>query len=58
MNTYTDSKGRTWQKFAIEYKHEVDDMVFVFDIWAIDWADAEERLNYINQNGHVLGRIE
>ena len=57
MNTYTDSKGRTWHKFSLTYTHELDDQTFSFDIWAIDHADAVERLEFIKSNGRIEGMI-
>jgi hypothetical protein len=55
--TYIDEKGRTWNKFTISYKHEIDDMTFSFQIWAIDYADAVERLEMIKANGKVDGQL-
>jgi hypothetical protein len=55
--TYIDEKGRTWNEFTISYRHELDNMTFSFKIWAIDMADAIERLEMIKANGVVDGEI-
>lgn len=57
MNTYIDSKGRTWHKFSISYRHELDEMTFSFDIWAIDYDDALERLAFIKENAKLDGKV-
>lgn len=57
MTSYIDERGRTWHKFSLEYRHEIDDMTFSIEIWAIYFADAEERLQFIKQNGKIYGRI-
>lgn len=54
---YIDAKGRTWHPFTVSYTHEIDGQSFVFSIWAIDYADAVERLQYIRTNGKIDGRI-
>lgn len=58
---YIDEKGRTWHKYSVEFTHELDDQVFSFHIWAIDWADALERVEFIKSNARlayqVLGEI-
>ena len=54
--TYIDEKGRTWNEFTISYRHELDNMQFSFTIWAIDMADAIERLEMIKLNGVVDGK--
>ena len=56
-HTHIDDKGRTWHEFTCSYKHEIDDLSYTFSIWAIDFADAAERLNYIGSNGVVDGAI-
>jgi Neuraminidase (sialidase) len=55
--TITDDNGHTWHKFTVSYRHEIDDQSFSFDIWAIDFADAVERLEFIKSNGKVDGKI-
>jgi Neuraminidase (sialidase) len=55
--TITDDNGHTWHKFSVSYRHEIDDQSFSFDIWAIDFADAVERLEFIKSNGKVDGKI-
>lgn len=57
MNSTTDDAGRTWHKFAMQYYHPLDDMYLTVEVWAIDLADAEERLEFIKQNGEIKGRI-
>jgi hypothetical protein len=32
-------------------------MQFSVDLWAIDLADAEERLAYLKENGEIVGQI-
>lgn len=54
---YTDDKGITWLPFTIEYKHPIDDQKFSFTIWAVDLADAIERLEYIRENAFVSGQL-
>ena len=56
-NTYKDAQGIVWQKFIMEYRHEVDGMTFTIDLWAVDFADAAERLEFIKQNGKIIGRV-
>jgi hypothetical protein len=56
--TFKDEKGRTWSEFTVSYKHELDDQTFSFTIWAIDIADAIERLEMIKANGVVDGKLE
>lgn len=55
--TFTDPKGRTWNEFTISYFHELDNQSFSFTIWAIDLADAIERLEFIKANGKVDGQL-
>lgn len=59
--TYIDEKGRTWKLFSVGYRHELDDQTFGFEIWAIDFADAEERVEFIKKNAkleyQILGKI-
>jgi hypothetical protein len=55
VNTYIDEKGRTWQRFGIQYTHPLDDMQFIIDLWALDYADAEERLVYLKETGTLGG---
>jgi hypothetical protein len=55
--TYIDEKGHKWNEFTISYRHEIDDMTFTFTIWAIDFADAIERLEMIKANGKVDGQL-
>ena len=55
--TYIDEKGRTWNKFTVSYTHELDNQSFSFSIWAIDIADAIERLEMIKANGKVDGQL-
>ena len=59
--TYIDEKGRTWKLFSVCYTHEIDEQKFSFEIWAIDFADAEERVEYIKKNAkleyQVLGKV-
>lgn len=52
---FIDEKGRVWQEYLLSYKHELDDQSFSFSIWAIDYADAVERLEFIKANGKVDG---
>ena len=54
---YIDEKGRTWHPFTVSYVHGIDNQSFSFTIWAIDHADAVERLQYIRQNGKIDGQI-
>jgi hypothetical protein len=56
-HTYIDEKGRTWNEFRVSYRHELDDVTFSFSIWAIDIADAIERLEMIKANGVVDGKL-
>lgn len=55
--TYIDPKGRTWNEFTITYHHELDKQSFSFTIWAIDQADAIERLEFIKANGKIDGQL-
>jgi streptogramin lyase len=55
--TFIDNKGRTWNEFTVSYRHELDDQTFSFTIWAIDIADAIERLEMIKANGVVDGKL-
>lgn len=55
--TYIDEKGRTWKKFAVDFTHELDDQLFTFDIWAIDLADALERVEFIKKNARLAHKI-
>jgi hypothetical protein len=55
--TYIDNRGRTWHPFTVSYTHELDDQTFSFTIWAIDIADAIERLDMIKANGVVDGQL-
>jgi len=55
--TYIDPKGRTWNEFTISYTHVLDEQSFSFTIWAIDLADAIERLDFIKANGKVDGQL-
>jgi hypothetical protein len=55
--TFIDEKGRTWNEFTVSYRHELDDVTFSFTIWAIDIADAIERLEMIKANGVVDGQL-
>lgn len=52
-----DDKGRTWYKFTASYRHELDDQTLTFEIWAIDFADAVERLDFIKSNGKIDGKL-
>jgi hypothetical protein len=56
-HTFIDEKGRTWNEFTVSYRHELDDVTFSFSIWAIDIADAIERLDMIKANGVVDGKL-
>lgn len=55
--TFIDEKGRTWNEFTVSYCHELDEQTFSFRIWAIDHADAIERLEMIKANGVVDGKL-
>lgn len=55
--TYIDSQGRTWHEFTVEYRHELDDLTYGITLWAIDFADAQERLGYIGTNGKITGQL-
>lgn len=54
---YIDEKGRTWHKYAVDFTHELDERTFSFDIWAIDWADALERVEFIKKNARLAFQI-
>jgi hypothetical protein len=56
--TFKDEKGRTWSEFTVSYRHELDDQTFSFTIWAIDIADAIERLEMIKANARLDGKLE
>lgn len=56
-HTYIDEKGRTWHEFTAEYRHELDDRTYGIRLWAIDFADAQERLGFIGSNGVITGRL-
>ncbi len=58
MHKYTDENGINWQEFTCSYTHELDGDTFSFTIWAVDFADAQERLSYIGGNGTVDGPLE
>jgi hypothetical protein len=55
--TYIDEKGHKWNEFTVSYHHELDNQNFSFTIWAIDIADAIERLEMIKANGKVDGQL-
>lgn len=55
--TFIDHKGRTWQLYSVQYTHPIDEQIFTFEIWAIDQADAIERVEYIKQNAVLAGQI-
>ena len=50
---YTDTDGIIWTKYSLTYHHDVDDRTFSLDLYAVDLADAIERLEYIKQNGKI-----
>lgn len=54
---YIDPQGRTWHPFSVSYRHPIDEMEFTFKIWAIDYADAAERVEYLRQNAVLDGQI-
>lgn len=54
---YFDEAGRKWQLYSLRYRHEIDEQTFEIDLWAIDWADAEERLEFIKSNGRISAQI-
>lgn len=56
MNRMVDDNGHVWVKFAIQYYHEWDNQTFSIDIWAVDLADAHERLEFIKQNGQIMSQ--
>ncbi len=56
--THIDIKGRTWHEFTCSYLHPLDDQKLSFTIWAIDFADAQERLKFIGEVGIVDGKLE
>ena len=53
MHKHIDVNGRTWQEFTLVYDHPLDNQKFSVTFSAIDFADAEERLGYIAQNGRL-----
>lgn len=55
--TYTDDKGRVWNLFDVKYYHPLDDSWLSFQLWAIDHADAVDRLQYL-ASAEVIGQIE
>lgn len=55
--TFTDDKGHKWNEFTLSYTHELDNQTFSFSIWAIDIADAIERLEMIKANARVDGQL-
>lgn len=55
--TVYDDAGRTWHLFSVTYHHPLDNQTFSFSIYAIDHADAEERLEFIKHNAFVDGKI-
>jgi len=57
VHKFIDDKGRTWQEFTCSYTHPLDDQTFSFSIWAIDFADAVERLKIIGEAGKVDGAL-
>lgn len=54
---YIDEAGRTWLKFTVSFRNEIDDMTFSISLWAIDLAHAEDQLHWLKQNGKVDGQI-
>lgn len=54
---FTDDAGRQWYVFAIQYRHEIDDMTLSAYILAIDHAHAEEQLEFIRANGYVSANV-
>lgn len=57
LMTHVDKHGRTWDEYTIQYTHDIDDMKFSFNIFAIDYADAIERLQYIRDNAIITGKL-
>lgn len=49
----TDTDGIIWTKYSLTYHHDVDSHTFSLDLYAVDLADAIERLEYIKQNGKI-----
>ena len=58
MQNRTVVDGIVFEKFSLEYRHDIDGQTFSVDIWAVDHADAVERLEYIKQNGTISGKVE
>jgi streptogramin lyase len=56
--TFKDEKGRTWSEFTVSYRHEIDEMTMNFTILAINFADAQERLDLIKANARLDGKLE
>jgi hypothetical protein len=54
---FTDENGINWQEFTCSYTHPIDGQTFAFTIWAVDAADAAERLKYIGEIGKVDGAL-
>jgi hypothetical protein len=47
---YIDNKGRKWQKFEATWYHDLDDQYFSVVVWAIDYADFLERIEFIKNS--------
>lgn len=52
---WIDGRGQKW--FAFAFGYEVDGREFGFQIWALNHADAERRLEAIRATGRVAGKV-
>ena len=57
MLSYIDPKGRKWHPFTLTWRNEIDGQSFSVNIWAIDWAHAEDQIEHIKQNGKITGQL-
>lgn len=55
-SVFIDDCGRKWLKFSVEFKNEIDNQTFSFDVWGIDLAHAKEQLDWIKENGNIAGQ--
>lgn len=55
MNTVTDSEGRVWRKYSIEFNS--DDRLYSVSMWALSEMHAVLRLEDLKANGRIAGEI-
>ena len=56
-NTVIGPDGHVWSLFTYSFINETDSQKFSFSLYAIDWAHAEEQLEWLKLNGRLDGQI-